>query len=103
MRLTRQFPYSRSFFHHLLEVGLITVVGAYRPEFTPKKSYLLQQNDQITIATFMRYLDGGVLDETPAREIDIRHETDDYLVIYKPKGVLSHPTSIRNISVPSVV
>ena len=74
-----------------------------RKSFLPKKSYTTQTNDIVCIATFMRYLDGGVLDETPARDIDIRHETDDYLVIWKPKHVLSHPTSIRNVNVPSVV
>lgn len=103
MRLTQQFPYSRNFFHRLLEAKLITVIWKNRAQFIPRKSYKLQEDDQITIATFMRYLDGGILDETPARDIDIRHETDDYLVVYKPKWVLSHPTSIRNIDVPSLV
>lgn len=103
VRLTQQFPYSRNFFHRLLEVGVITVVSKHRPSFVPKKSYLLQPDDQITIATFMRYLDGGILDETPQWDIDIRYETDDYLVIRKPKYVLSHPTSVRNIHIPSVV
>jgi 23S rRNA-/tRNA-specific pseudouridylate synthase len=86
-----------------LEAGVITVVSKNRPSFVPKKSYTLQTDDHITIATFMRYLDGGILDETPEWDIDIRHETDDYLVIWKPKFVLSHPTSIRNINIPSVV
>jgi len=101
--LTQQFPYSRNFFHRLIDAEIVMVMNAYRPSFVPKKSYTLQPNDQITISTFIRYLDGGILDETPEWDIDIRHESDDYLVIYKPKGVLSHPTSIRNISVPSVV
>ena len=87
----------------MLDVGIITVVSKNRPSFVPKKSYLLQPDDHITIATFMRYLDGGVLDETLPWDIDIRHETDDYLVIWKPKYVLSHPTSVRNIHIPSVV
>jgi len=101
--LTQQFPYSRNFFHRLLEAGLITVSSANRQKSVPKKSYTLQPNDEIIIATFIRYLDWGILDETPARDIDIRYETTDYLVVYKPRGVLSHPTSIRNVAVPSVV
>jgi 23S rRNA-/tRNA-specific pseudouridylate synthase len=103
VRLTQHFPYSRNFFHRLLEQELITVTNKQRPEFVPKKSYTLQTNDQVAIKSFMRYLDGGILDETPIWEIDIRHETPDYIVLRKPKGVLSHPTSIRNVNVPSVV
>lgn len=102
-RLTKQFPYSRNFFHRLMESATITIKSPYRGIFVPKKSYTLQEGDKVCIAAFMRYLDGGILDETPVRAIDIRYETDDYLVLYKPKGVLSHPTSIRNVAVPSVV
>lgn len=51
----------------------------------------------------MRYIDGDILEETPAFPIDIRHETDDYLVVRKEKGVLSHPTSIWNVKEPSIV
>lgn len=103
LRLSQQFVYSRNFFHRLIDAGLITVHNKQRDTFTPKKSYTVQTGDAVTIASFLRYLDGGILDETPARDIDIRHETHDYLVIRKPKGVLSHPTSIWNVNVPSVV
>jgi 23S rRNA-/tRNA-specific pseudouridylate synthase len=30
-------------------------------------------------------------------------EEEDYMVIYKPKGVLSHPNSVWDVSKPSVV
>ena len=103
LRLSQKFVYSRNFFHRLLEAGVITVNNKQRDTFIPKKSYTVQTGDVITIASFLRYLDGGILDETPEWEIDIRYETDDYLVIWKPKGVLSHPTSIWNVNVPSVV
>jgi 23S rRNA-/tRNA-specific pseudouridylate synthase len=103
LRLSQQFVYSRNFFHRLLEAGVITVKNKQRDSFVPKKSYTVQTDDQITIASFLRYLDGGILDETPAWDIDIRHETDDYVILRKPKGVLSHPTSIWNVNVPSVV
>jgi 23S rRNA-/tRNA-specific pseudouridylate synthase len=43
------------------------------------------------------------LDEAPDIDIPIVKEEDDYLVINKPKGVLSHPNSIWDISTPSVV
>lgn len=101
--LTRRFPYSRNFFHRLIEQDLITITNKQRGEFLPKKSYTLQTNDQLIIKSFMRYLDGDILDETPEIPLDIRHETDDYLVIWKAKWVLSHPTSIWNVAQPSVV
>ena len=43
------------------------------------------------------------MDEAPDIDIPIVKEEDDYLVINKPKGVLSHPNSIWDISKPSVV
>ncbi len=102
VRLTRQFPYSRNFFHRLFDAWLITV-SRRKQQITIKKSSTLQKNDQVMIASFMRYLDGGVLDETPEIPLDIRYETDDFLVLWKEKWVLSHPTSIWNVKVPSVV
>jgi len=44
-----------------------------------------------------------VLDECVDREIDVRLEKEDYLVIFKPKWVLSHPNSVRDMLHPSVV
>lgn len=101
--LTKRFSYSRNFFHRLLDQELITVKNSYRDSFVPKKSYTVQAGDTVTIWSFMRYLDGDILEETPEIPMDIRHETDDYLVVRKPKGVLSHPTSIWNVKAPSVV
>jgi 23S rRNA pseudouridine1911/1915/1917 synthase len=43
------------------------------------------------------------LEEAPNIEIPILKETEDYLIISKPKGVLSHPNSIRDVKYPSVV
>jgi 23S rRNA-/tRNA-specific pseudouridylate synthase len=44
-----------------------------------------------------------ILEETPKIDLDIKLEKDDYLVIYKPKGVLSHPNSIWDLKSESVV
>lgn len=101
--LTRQFPYSRNFFQHLLDAERIHILSPHRGTFVPKKSYKLQSGDQIQIDKLSRYLDGGILDECPAIPLDIRHETEDYLVLYKPKGILSHPTSIREVKQPNIV
>lgn len=50
-----------------------------------------------------RYLSPVLLEEAPNIDIPILKETTDYLVINKPKGVLSHPNSIRDVGKPSVV
>ncbi len=123
-RLTTQFSYSRNFFQHIIWSWRLQVKSSQRDWFTPKKSYSLQSWDQIRIENLERFLDGGVLDECPELEIStdkelvlqwdlartwreaflvILQETPDYMVIYKPKGVLSHPSSIWDVHQPSVV
>jgi len=97
-RLTRQFPYSRSFFHHIIWRWGILVNG--KPT---KKSYKLRNNDQIAIDDLQRYLSSEILDETPEINIPIVLEKSDYLVLNKPKWVLSHPKNIRELNQPSVV
>lgn len=123
-RLTKHFSYSRNFFQHIIETDRIHVKSSQRDRFSPKKSYNLQQNDIVRIGNLERFLDGWILEECPALEIlitpssqeivtktsggvidflAILHETDDYMVIYKPKWVLSHPGSIWDVHQPSVV
>lgn len=92
------YPYSRNFFHNLLERGGITVNGKQ-----VKKSYQVKSGDNITIDNMQRFLDGGILEEAVTVPLDIRHDHTDYLVLYKPKGMLSHPNSIREVKQPSVV
>ena len=96
--LTTQFPYSRNFFHHIIGRGGVLVNGKLA-----KKSQKLKNWDQISLDDLERYLSPILLAEAPAIEIPILKETPDYLVIHKPKGVLSHPNSIRDVSKPSVV
>jgi 23S rRNA pseudouridine1911/1915/1917 synthase len=50
-----------------------------------------------------RYLDGGILAESPAIDLDIRLEKEGYLVLYKAKGILSHPNSVRDVAEPNIV
>lgn len=97
-RLRSQFPYSRNFFHHIISRG-----GVFIKKRAIKKSYNLKNGDIVEIDDIQRYLDGAVLDEAPNIDIPILKETDDYLVINKPKGVLSHPNSIWDVGQPSVV
>lgn len=96
--LSQKFPYSRSFFHHIIERNGVLVNG------TPsKKSQKLKSWDQILIDDLQRYLSPVILEEAPNIDIPILKEATDYLIINKPKGVLSHPNSIRDIAQPSVV
>ena len=96
--LTKQFPYSRNFFHHILSRNGILVNGK-----AAKKSLKLKPWDLIQIDDLERFLSPIILEEAPKLDIPILKETADYLVINKPKGVLSHPNSIRDVAKPSVV
>ncbi|MFZ2151464.1 MAG: RluA family pseudouridine synthase [Candidatus Absconditicoccaceae bacterium] len=97
-RLTKQFSYSRNFFHHIIERSGISV-----NKKQIKKSHKLKEGDQILIDDLSRYLSPVILDEAPNIHIPVILEKEDYLIINKPKGVLSHPNSVREVSQPSVV
>lgn len=96
--LTSKFPYSRNFFHHLIQRGAVLV--NWNPT---KKSKKLHQWDTINIESLERFLDGWVLEEAPAIPLEIKKEDEDYMIIYKPKWMLSHPNSVWDVSKPSVV
>ncbi|MFA7298136.1 MAG: RluA family pseudouridine synthase [Candidatus Absconditabacterales bacterium] len=98
IRLSKQFSYSRSFFHHIISRGGIKVNGK-----VVKKSYQLKNNDDVEIDDVKRYLSPVILDEAPNIKIPVIIEKEDYLIINKPKGVLSHPKTVREIHEPSVV
>ncbi len=97
-RLSKEFHYSRSFFHHIIERW-----GVKANNKIVKKSYQLKNGDEITIDDVTRYLSPVLLDEAPDIKIPVILEKDDYLVINKPKGVLSHPKTVREVHEPSVV
>ena len=96
--LSREFPYSRNFFHHIISRWGIEV-----NKKSIKKSHKLKSWDQIFIDNLERYLSPVILEEAPQIEIPILIEKKDYLILNKPKGVLSHPNSIRDANKPSVV
>lgn len=98
IRLTKKFSYSRNFFHHIIERNWISVNNKQI-----KKSHKLKEGDQILIDDLSRYLSPVILDEAPNINIPVILEKEDYLVINKPKWVLSHPNSVREVSQPSVV
>lgn len=96
--LTKKFNYSRNFFHHIFERDWILVNNK-----STKKSYKLKNNDTIQIDDLERYLDQVILEESPKISLEIKIEKEDYLVLYKPKWVLSHPNSVWDVKSPSVV
>lgn len=96
--LAKQFSLSRNFFQHIIKRWGIQVNTKLA-----KKSYQLIQWDQIQVDDFQRYVDQQALEETPDIQIPIVYETTDYLIINKPKGVLSHPRTIWELHEPSVV
>ena len=81
---------------------------AAKDKIYPKKSYTPCKWDNIYITNMDRFEDGGILAESPKIDIEIRYhnnpeiEKSDYLIIYKPKWVLSHPNSMRDIESPSI-
>lgn len=72
------------------------------PSISPKKSYKLKSWDRVMIDEFKRRLEAPILEEASRIDIPITFECNDYIIIDKPKWVLSHPNSIRNLKTPSV-
>ena len=97
-RLSSQFSCSRNFFHHIIERWWIQVNGK-----VVKKSYKLKYGDKVRIDELERYLSPIILDEAEEIDIPIVREEEDYIILNKPKWVLSHPNSIRDAKKPSVV
>ena len=89
---------TRNFIQHCIDQGSIQV-----NQHRVKKSYRLCQWDQIMIGDLQRFVDWWHLQECAWIDLEIKLQTKDYIVIYKPKWVLSHPTSIWDIWQPSVV
>lgn len=105
-RLSSQFPYSRSFFHHIISRWGVTILVKNWDKIQNKiikKSYKLKNWDIIEIDDLKRYLSPIILEEAPNIKIPIILEKKDYIVIHKPKWVLSHPNSVWDIDQPSVV
>ena len=97
-RLSKKFSYSRSFFHHIIQRW-----GVKANNKVVKKSFQLKNNDNVEIDDVRRYLSPVILDEAPNIKIPVMLEKEDYLIINKPKWVLSHPKTVREIHEPSVV
>jgi 23S rRNA-/tRNA-specific pseudouridylate synthase len=97
--LTKNHEYTRNFFHRLMARGDIALNGTT----LKKNSQRLKSGDQITITHPERYMESEVLAQSPQIDLKIMIEKEDYLVIYKPKGMLSHPNSVRGVEHANVV
>lgn len=97
--LTKQHEYTRNFFHRLVARGDILVNGVV----IRKKSLWLKSGDRIEIVHPERYMEAARLADSPALQLNILLEKQDYLVVYKPKGVLSHPNSVRGVEHANMV
>lgn len=96
--LTSKFDYSRNFFHHIISRWWVSIRAK-----AVKKSYKLKNWDEIVIDDLKRYISPVILDEAPNIDIPIVLEKEDYIVLNKPKWVLSHPNSVWDVKSPSVV
>ncbi len=96
--LVKKFWFSRNFFHHIIQRGWVLVNWK-----TTKKSYNLKPQDEIQIENLQRFTSTEILQDFAWESLDVLLEEKDYLVVYKPKWILSHPGSIWDISSPSVV
>lgn len=89
---------TRNFIQHCILQGAIQV-----NDHKVKKSYRLCPGDKICIWDLYRFANRWYLQECAYCDLPIKLQTPDYVVIYKPKGILSHPTSIWDIGKSSVV
>ena len=100
--LSDHFFLSRNFFHQLFERKLIEMIKNDKQNVV-KKSYTLEGREEFILPDLQRYEDNQILKESPKLDLEVKLETPDYMVIYKPKGILSHPKTLFDVSEPSVV
>lgn len=96
--LSQYFWLSRNFFQHLIMRQRVK-----KNWNKIKKSEKFKQWEVLEIEDMNRFDEDSCLSESPKIMLPILYENLDYAVIYKPKWVYSHPTSLREINQPSVV
>lgn len=89
---------SIDFTRYLIDKRLVRINRRY----CRKPSVHVTPEDIITIMSKQRNLDPSVLADAPNIDIPVIFAHTDYLVLHKAKGVLTHPTTERNIKFPSV-
>ncbi len=101
--LSKTLPYSRNFFHHIIKRWAVLIQRDSQQYICKKKSQKVLVWDRVYIESLKRFIDWGILQEAPAWSIDVCFECDDYLILNKPKWVISHPNSIWDMQQRSVV
>lgn len=96
--LADQLGISRNLLQRIFDDGVVKV-----NDKDVKKSATLQEWDEIYIdVNIKRFGSEDVFPKSSYVELKVIHEHDDYIVIYKPKWVLSHPKNLRDVNSPSV-
>lgn len=97
--LKKIFPwFSRNFFEKLIENWYVLVNNKI-----VKKSYKTKIWDKLEIINWNKFKDNEILKELPYVDLKIILEKEDYLVLYKPKGIITHPVNFLDFSNPSVL
>lgn len=96
--LSIEFWLSRNFFHHIIKRWWVLINWRII-----KKSYNLKNWDEIIVDNLQRYYCNEILEDCPNINVEVVLEKDDYLVLFKEKWVLSHPSSVWDIKSPSIV
>lgn len=79
--------FSRSFIQKQIKNGLICVNGE-----NTKPSYTLKEDDKISFET---ELEKDYVIEPQNINIDVKYEDEQMLIVNKPSGMLTHPTSVE--------
>ena len=96
--LYQKYSYSRNFLQHLIKNGAVEVNN----KVVTKKSFEVREGDIVEIKHPEKFFDESILDEAAWVELPILEEKKEWVVIYKPGGVLSHPGSSWDLKTPSV-
>lgn len=89
---------SRNLLHRIFDDGEVLVWDK-----KVKKSFILNNGDKIYCDVDIKRFDAvDIFPESTYISLDILHEHDDYIVLYKPKWISSHPKSLWDVNAPSV-
>ncbi len=96
--LAEHLSISRNLLQRVFDDGFVVV-----NKKEAKKSQILNRWDEIVYDIDIKRFDvEDIFAESTYIDLKILHEHDDYIVVYKPKWVLSHPKNLWDVSSPSV-
>lgn len=93
--ITAQFPlYSRTFFQHLMSNQMVMLNG----QPVNKPSISIKPHDIVEISFGQKKEREVIVTEVNKMGIEIVHTHEHFFIVYKPAGVLMHPTQGNNMS-----